>query len=565
MNFSERNDGAAFRLPEVFYLIFFAILLFAKGIGLYDGQKVFTVLLVIACLFWCGKVLLTKHTVGELLTMAVLLILGVLSWRISGEKAALVNIMVITGMKEVSSIRVFRIGAVIWTVCFIGTTTLATLGLIDDTILVHSKLGLGHIIRYSLGYTHPNVLHITYVILLAFLFYCLDLNRRQLIWASIAAFVLNFYIFLYSISYTGFVMAALFLMLNLYFRLRSSFTRKEKILIQCVFPLCAIISVLGPVLIQGSLFDFMNRLMNTRWEMSRYFLTEQTIGLFGTSFTDLPDTSYSIDCSYVYVLMYYGIILFILACIACFRTVHYEVRREGRRELPILLTFFVGGMIEPFMANFSFKNLTLIFLGECMYAVPLFHFRGAFGEFWNRPVQLTPWTEMTVTLPGDGRKTTPAGPNNVSPVSSDPDRAAGAGSEKRSCTIQRWVKSLRGRGRILLLVGLLAGVISGVVFFLVTEPMDSVYVDVWKSDLYYTNGEMIQVKPNEEELPEDWNGMIIGTADGKTNMYEITGNIVIMEHVRDAVSLGLAIGVLAAAAAAVGFIAAGKGRGDGSC
>lgn len=168
-----------------------------------------------------------------------------------------------------------------------STIVLALLKQIPDLALVHSKLGLGHIIRWSLGYPHPNVLHISYVILLAFFFYLANLNRKQLIIATALLYGGNFYIFLYSVSYTGLILTTVYLLANLYFNLRKEFTRGEKVLIQCIYPVCALLSVLGPVLIKGKLFDIFNKMMNTRWNLSRYFLTEQRISLFGTRFTDL--------------------------------------------------------------------------------------------------------------------------------------------------------------------------------------------------------------------------------------------------------------------------------------
>lgn len=136
----------------------------------------------------------------------------------------------------------------------------------------------------------------------------------------------NFYIFLYSVSYTGLILTTVYLLANLYFNLRKEFTRGEKVLIQCIYPVCALLSVLGPVLIKGKLFDIFNKMMNTRWNLSRYFLTEQRISLFGTRFTDLPDKDYNIDCSYVYILMYYGIILFAIISIGYFVTIRREVK-----------------------------------------------------------------------------------------------------------------------------------------------------------------------------------------------------------------------------------------------
>ena len=48
-------------IGEICYYIFFAILFFAKAIGLYDGQTCFKVCLVIALLFVMIKIVITNH------------------------------------------------------------------------------------------------------------------------------------------------------------------------------------------------------------------------------------------------------------------------------------------------------------------------------------------------------------------------------------------------------------------------------------------------------------------------------------------------------------------------
>lgn len=525
-----KQSQVSFRAEEIFYYLFFAILLFAKGIGLYDGMKEFTICLLAAFLCFVVKICLTEHTLGELLQMAVLLGMGFLSWRNSGEKAAFIYIAVIVGMKHVPVKRVFKVGAVIWTIAFFGTTILALTRQIPDLALVHSKLGLGHIIRWSLGYTHPNVLHISYVILLVFFFYLARLNRRQLLISTGVAYLFNFYIFLYSVSYTGLILTTVYLLLNLYFNLRTKESRLEKILIMCVFPVCALLSVIGPVAVKGRVFDILNKMMNTRWNLSRYFLTHQPITLFGGRMTDLPDTSYSIDCSYVYALMYYGIVLFVLLCTAYFLTVRHEVKTEKHRELAIMLSFFIAGMSEPFMANLSFKNLTLLFIGEYYYQAAPFWQRGVVGRMAGKKIRMTPWTEkeMNIALPEwNGLHDLPA--------------------------------YIKGKRLKIMAAGIAAALLAGGIYYYTAQPADCVYADTGLSD--YWSGEKVYL--DAAELPDDWNSIIVGSADGNTEMYVLTGNIVWLEQVRESVSVGLGAGSLVVIVTGLGVAWLGSKKAEG--
>ena len=79
--------------------------------------------------------------------------------------------------------------------------------------------------------------------------------------------------------------------------------------------------------------------------------------------------------------------------------------------------------------------------------------------------------------------------------------------------------------------------------------MDKGFSDYWPGETAY---------PNAAELPDGWNGIIIGSADGDTEMYVLTGNIIWLEQVREAVSVGLGAGILAACV--TGFLAARPGN-----
>lgn len=350
---------------ELFFCLFFGTLLFAKGVGLYDGQGVFRIFLLIASAFWGMKMLTTEWDIRELLSSVILLFLGWMAYRTSGEKAALVSMMVITGMKGVSVRKVFRTGLVIWTGCFVITVLLALTGRIESLMLVHDKAGLGYVIRNSLGYTHPNVLHISYVILLAFWFYTFQWTGKKLLKAVGLAFLGNLYIFVYSLSYTGFALTVFYLVLVVYISFRKNRTKAENVLLWCIFPTCALGSVIGPLVLTGKAFEIVNKLVNTRFYLSRYYLTNYPLTLFGGQVKG--GSGWSIDCSYVYCLMYYGIVLAVLFFTAYAGCIADLIRRRQDDALAVVIGLLAAGFTEPFLFNFSFKNLTLLFLGAYFY------------------------------------------------------------------------------------------------------------------------------------------------------------------------------------------------------
>lgn len=372
-------------LQDIFYCLFFGILLFAKGIGLYDGQNSFKVFLLLAGLCWLVKMCLTRFTWKEALAVAALTALGAISYKFSGEKAALISVMVVVGMKDVSVKRVFKVGTVIWSLCFIAMIMLSLTGMIEPLMLVHDKGALGYVIRNSLGYTHPNVLHISYVIFIAFWFYANTPAKKNMIFSVIIAFIGNLYIFLYSLSYTGFALTAAYLILIVYFTYRNERTGIENGIIQCLMPICVLTALFAPLLLKGQAFEIADKIVNWRFRLTRRYLTWENLSVLGTP---LNMETGSVDCSYVYCLIYYGVILFLLFMLGYFFLIRHLVKENRGKELALVLGLVAAGFTEPFQFNFSFKNLILIFLGE--YLFWLMQKKEGNCGFWNRTFQVLP-------------------------------------------------------------------------------------------------------------------------------------------------------------------------------
>lgn len=352
-------------LKEIFYYVFFGLLFTAKGIGLYDGQKIFKVILLCACFFWVGKMMLASYSIKEILVIGVLLVLGAFSYYFSGDKAALISVMTVVGMKDIPVKRLFKIGLIIWGIAFWGTITAALLGIKSSALFVHNKEGLGFVIRSSLGMTHPNVLHISYMVFVALCFLVYDLKGKTLLKAVGLSFVGSLFIFMYSLSYTGFLFYIVYSILVVYLTQIRRRTKAENVILQCLMPVCVAFSILGPVLLRGRLFNLVNKVVNTRFELSRQYLTTLTPGLLGTQVS--VGGGHTIDSSYVHCLYYYGIILFLLFMLGLFLTINYLIRNGRDCELAMTLGLVAAGFTEPFLFNFSYKNIILPIMGEVLY------------------------------------------------------------------------------------------------------------------------------------------------------------------------------------------------------
>ncbi len=366
---------------EYLFYGFYLVLTIVKGMGFYEGMLLYEVGLGVAFLFLLGKLLAERYSLRQFVITAAFLTLGVVTWRISGKMGALFNLALLIGMREVNFKRLIRISAVVWSGIFSLQCFLTMSGLRSEQIFrIHRKLGT-YLVRWSMGFTHPNVLHITYFVLLIFLMYAVKPRGRRLIFTSIAGMMGNILVFCYSVSYTGVVIVTLYLLINLILQSRRFRNGRLHVLCSCgVFLLpiaCILFSAGAPVLLKGKVFNWMNRLLSTRLELSREYILGQGIHLFGNSNMETIDATITVDSSYVYMLVHYGLIYFILFAVLLELAVVYCWRRQDADAVAILLACAVSGVTEQYMANTSFKNVTILFIGMMLYQ----------SAFWMRGAQ----------------------------------------------------------------------------------------------------------------------------------------------------------------------------------
>ena len=237
---------------EICFYIFFVSLLFAKGIGLYDGQTAFKVFLVIALMGWAGKAVLTSYSLQEIVFYGTFLLLGGVVYVVSHEKGALFVALLLCGMKNIDLKRLFQVGLATWALSFGSLFFLTALHVIDSPFKVHDRLGMGRVIRWNLGYAHPNVLHISYLVLVCFLVYLLQ-NRFRFYYLAVLE-AGNLFVFMYSLSTTGFLVTTACLVLVCYWEIRKKFCKVEQVLIQFCLPLCLFLSFGAPLLLKGRMF-----------------------------------------------------------------------------------------------------------------------------------------------------------------------------------------------------------------------------------------------------------------------------------------------------------------------
>lgn len=510
-------------IQEACYYGFFILLSLAKGLGFYEGQKLFYLLVLPALLLGFLKILLTPYTKRQAVMQILFLALVAVVYFESRQIAVFFVAFTVLGMKNISVKKVLRMALWIWTVCAVALSAVSFFFLEHTVYRVHAKLGLGHIFRWSLGFTHPNILHITYLMLCALVILVME---ERYGWRAYVLLMLgNFLIFFYSVSYTGFGIVAVLLTGGIYVKLRPRFCFAEKLLANLVLPVCLLLSFVLPFFLYdyyhlfrvgnglwiGSWVHELNNLLNTRIWLAEQFLKAGYTSLFGTDVSQIVASSMNMDCSYLWSYINYGIVFTAALMIGYFALLVYDTHKQRTRKLMVIVCFLAAGWTEQLLFNSSFKNITLILLGEFLFLQK----EGA-AEYSTLSLIPEGWREVTI------------------PLAKFPERL---------------VVCLRGvcgqhRGRVY--VGAAAGVLAGLLccVLLYREPAGYVV------QRFYTDGleDIDYAVYLESEDDPDYEGYrVMNYKDAQTPMQIVSGKAVQLETVRYYVGSALIGGMLGAA------------------
>lgn len=357
-------NSVVISMSELLYLCFWGIMLFAKGIGLYDGQNVYKLFLVAAFLCIAVKMCITEYSYTEWGMILFLLALSTSVYLVSEEKGVLICMVTVTAMKNVSVKRTFRVGLVVWSVAMGGRFLVSLVNIGDVETAVQTKNVTGAVLRYFMGYPHPNTLHISYLILAAFVIYCVkEIYSLKHLLALAAG---NLFVFFYSYSFTGVLIVMIYVCLSYYVSKRK-ISRAEYFLVKLFFPFCILFSILFPLILRGQAFELADKIFNNRIHLARHFLTIENMSLLGNNLAEITTNIITMDNSFIFTLVIYGIPVFILMCTGYLITVSQYIKQEKNVELAMICCLLAAGITEPFLFNTSFKNLTLLFIGEQLF------------------------------------------------------------------------------------------------------------------------------------------------------------------------------------------------------
>ena len=364
------NGRVKLKMADALFYVFLILMFWAKGLGWYDGQTLYRIFFWTAMLCAAGKIVLTGYTKKEWITVIFFGILAVLIERHSGEKGVLICYAVIAGMKGIPLKRIIQIGAYVYGVTLCGMVTYYGVFLEKSAYIEDIRAGIGDAVRYGLGYSHPNTLMVTCLTAITLIIMCLGESYNWKHAIGLMAGIL--YVFWYCMSYTGVVTSILMILLPLYLKK----IRKEELGVieysigAAALPLSLGYSFLSPYVMPESILLFLQEHLGTFYSrlcLAKEFVIPQNMSLLGTHVSKVSTGKYTLDNSFLYAFIFNGVLFFGIIIVLYFYMMYRLIKEKRNLELIIVCIFLVEAIMEPFMFNTSFKNITLFFLGELIW------------------------------------------------------------------------------------------------------------------------------------------------------------------------------------------------------
>jgi len=345
----------------------FPVTLFTLGViwQLDTTMFFYKCLATIAVLFIIIKILLEKHTFKEYIFMALIMVLVAICFIKAGVLTIILTPLFIFGAKNINFKRLFIFNLWIRISSFILIITCSLIGIRENYIFHIYRMTGDNVLRWSLGFEHPNQLHMHFFIIIVLIIYVLY-DKFKISYALIIMLA-NYILYKYSMSRTGFLSVFIILILTFIFK---EFTRRNisipKIL-AWVVPFASLFSVYCSKYFSynSNILVFINNLLQGRISNSNYYWKLNGVSLLGQKLIS-NTTDLILDNSYVILWLNFGLIILIIFNILYVFTSYQLIKDNNYAGLLMIILFALYGVTEGFLSNI-FLNISLVYFSILFY------------------------------------------------------------------------------------------------------------------------------------------------------------------------------------------------------
>ena len=353
------------QIGVVAFYAYFAINILMKAFSYDHGDNIYKWFFYTALIFWGIKMITTTYTMREIFWIAAMFGIGVMLSVIAKQNMWLLTIMTVVAMKNcrfsvITQIAVWlRVAGV---VILVGGSLLGIFNIGEQT-----KLDSGYVEQHVYGFAmgEPNTAFLTvFLALLLVLYY--NYEKLNVIWCGVTVLIALFF---YKVTFCRTGVLVFFFCWALIFFEKLVKNKKIKALLVCSVPVGTVFSLVTTIFYNGNhaLLYKINHLVSGRvYIMNTYFkdqglsLLPRTQEIFYTSYHGL------IDNSYMHVTFYAGILVAALFFLLIMKTMFKLYRMECGKELVMLGTLALYGVLEQFVLN-GFMNIFILLCGILLY------------------------------------------------------------------------------------------------------------------------------------------------------------------------------------------------------
>lgn len=353
------------QIGVVAFYAYFAINILMKAFSYDHGDNIYKWFFYTALIFWGIKMITTTYTMREIFWIAAMFGIGVMLSVIAKQNMWLLTIMTVVAMKNcrfsvITQIAVWLRAAGV--VILVGGSLLGIFNIGEQT-----KLDSGYVEQHVYGFAmgEPNTAFLTvFLALLLVLYY--NYEKLNVIWCGVTVLIALFF---YKVTFCRTGVLVFFFCWALIFFEKLVKNKKIKALLVCSVPVGAVFSLVTTIFYNGNhaLLYKINHLVSGRvYIMNTYFkdqglsLLPRTQEIFYTSYHGL------IDNSYMHVTFYGGILVAALFFWLIMKTMFKLYRMECYKELVMIGTLALYGVLEQFVLN-GFMNIFILLCGILLY------------------------------------------------------------------------------------------------------------------------------------------------------------------------------------------------------
>lgn len=340
---------------ELMAYIYFIIISFFKGLSFSSKSKLYILCYLLGVIFVFFKLFTDKFTRKEVLVIGSLIILGIIGFVAVRETTVLFTAIALICLKNVNIRNVIKV--IFWTrlITFIIAIVLPLSGIVEMNTYYFYRASLGtSIMRYSFLYSHPNLAHVSFSIIVVLWGY---LYFDKVTFPKILCIgILNYILYYWTFSRAGFIVLTIYI-IALYLVKRINFFKKNisKILNLLLLFSIAISFIMAWGYGKYEIFSSINSLFTGRLRYMSMLLN-YTPHLFSGGIYD----NIKFDNGYFDLIYNCGILSTLWYIIIQLRTNKFVKKNNLEKESLMIAFFIVYNIIENYYASIV-MNISLMF------------------------------------------------------------------------------------------------------------------------------------------------------------------------------------------------------------